>query len=434
MAARRLRNDHEAIHHRVGRHCPRRIPCGPVPVVTDPGHALVASAPSALAPASRLAARTLAERAERRRTLTVGSGGYGTITEAVDAARDGDTVVIMPGRYEETVIIEGKSITVRGDGEPGTVVVGLDEHPAFILLGTATTLRRLTIGGGGPHERAGDHAGGTAIRGALFVIGGRPTLDDIHLTGPGAVVFEARAGGWFRHSHLEGTDSSGLEVMGGASPTIEDNDLRDVGMFISGPDTRPLVRANRVQGGQIWVCGGASPTLDGNEIWDHLTADVFETGITIEGLGSDPLVRGNRVHGCAFGLFVLWEAHPHIVDNEIWANATAGITVAFRASPVIRANRVRAGEWGVLVEHGSSPLIEANDIEQATQCAISVRDGGSAPTINGNHMHDTPVGILVERFALPVIGLNEYRNVAVAVSWEARGPTSISHDVATEAL
>src|ERR1700753_1324113 len=46
--------------------------------------------------------------------LTVCAAGctHSTIQATVDAASDGDTILIHPGRYVETVTIQGKSLTL----------------------------------------------------------------------------------------------------------------------------------------------------------------------------------------------------------------------------------------------------------------------------------------------------------------------------------
>ena len=44
-----------------------------------------------------------------------GSGDFSTITEAVLAAVEGDTVLVRPGNYVEAIVIE-KNITLEGDG------------------------------------------------------------------------------------------------------------------------------------------------------------------------------------------------------------------------------------------------------------------------------------------------------------------------------
>jgi pectin methylesterase-like acyl-CoA thioesterase len=127
----------------------------------DRSKALVPQAPASLSPLSRLAERTLVDRAELEeqalvaaRTLVVGPGGYATITKAVDAARDGDTILVRPGRYEESVVVDGKTITIRGDGERDAIVVGWDEGPAFVLVETRSTLAGLTLTGESPESES----------------------------------------------------------------------------------------------------------------------------------------------------------------------------------------------------------------------------------------------------------------------------------------
>lgn len=55
-------------------------------------------------------------RAAASSTITV-PGDYGTISEAVDNADSGDTVLVGPGDYREQVIVR-KDLTVRGRGNP----------------------------------------------------------------------------------------------------------------------------------------------------------------------------------------------------------------------------------------------------------------------------------------------------------------------------
>ena len=46
--------------------------------------------------------------------INVGPGG--SIQAAVDAAQDGDEIVVAPGTYFENIMVEGKDITLRSSG------------------------------------------------------------------------------------------------------------------------------------------------------------------------------------------------------------------------------------------------------------------------------------------------------------------------------
>ena len=356
----------------------------------DRSKALVPQGPTSLSPLSRLAERTLAERVEREeralvatRTLLVGPGGYATISAAVEAARDGDTVLVRPGRYKESVVVEGKTITIRGDGDRDAIVVGWDKGPAFTLVETCSTLTTLTIVGGNPDPASDGFA-------SIVVAGGAPQLDRLRVRDGRCIVFAGGAAGAVEHSEIY-HNNGGILMYGGASPRIEGNEIwanAEFGMAISDAGTDPLVRANRVHDGRgpgFLVSDGASPRIEQNEFWANA-----KIGIGIRGAETDPLVRANQIHdGKGSGIFVSDKASPRIEQNEVWANAAFGMAI-FDAgtNPLIQANRVHDGRGpGLLVSEGASPTITGNTITGNARGAILV-DGGADPKIGRNVVGD----------------------------------------------
>ncbi|MCK4513363.1 hypothetical protein KAW64_16560, partial [bacterium] len=65
-----------------------------------------------------------------------GGGEYLTVQEGVDAAANGDTVLIMPGMYWAPVVIDGKCLTFEGQGPSVTQIFWDGLEPAMEFLNT----------------------------------------------------------------------------------------------------------------------------------------------------------------------------------------------------------------------------------------------------------------------------------------------------------
>ncbi|MFD9740857.1 nitrous oxide reductase family maturation protein NosD [Umezawaea sp. NPDC059074] len=70
----------------------------------------------------------------------------GTIQAAVDAARDGDTVLVAPGVYRETVQIKTPNLVLRGEKRGGTVVDGeVRRANGVVVTASGVTVENLTV-------------------------------------------------------------------------------------------------------------------------------------------------------------------------------------------------------------------------------------------------------------------------------------------------
>ncbi|HUU44881.1 MAG TPA: right-handed parallel beta-helix repeat-containing protein, partial [Acidobacteriota bacterium] len=77
-----------------------------------------------------------------------------TIQTGIDAALDGDTVLVAPGTYVENIDFHGKSVAVISAAGPGTTIITPEDpndHTVRFVSGetTGTQLRGFTITGGG---------------------------------------------------------------------------------------------------------------------------------------------------------------------------------------------------------------------------------------------------------------------------------------------
>jgi len=79
-----------------------------------------------------------------QRRLDVSAGGaFRTVTAAVAAARNGDTVLVHSGLYREPQIVVGKRLAIIGSGEP--VLDGEGKHGLVLVTADDVTIRGLVL-------------------------------------------------------------------------------------------------------------------------------------------------------------------------------------------------------------------------------------------------------------------------------------------------
>jgi len=225
-----------------------------------------------------------------------GSGDYATIQDAVDAATDGDTIVLTAGTFtgdgNRDIDFGGKNLTVRSEsGDPADVILDCE------------------AGEGDPHrgfyfhsgEDASSHVRGITIMGAYFILGGgihlsgcNPTIEDCVFRNNtalgGAGIFCANApatitGCRFQHNRATSAGAgiafslpvgpSGRDVPYVTRCVFYDNDADDTGAGIACDGTAPLMTectffANHPAPGGAAIAVGSGVTLNlANSIVAH---------------------------------------------------------------------------------------------------------------------------------------------------------------------
>jgi parallel beta-helix repeat protein len=312
-----------------------------------------------------------------------GSGDFTTITEAIAVARDGDTVSVRPGTYQESVLISN-DVSVVGDGPAGTVII------EFALDGPIVSS---VLGGRKPYGIAlndsNGHLANLTVRGpvpaaGVWVSGGSPTLEGLSVAWTGR--FESGPPASFEFvggttaTLRDATATCCLAIGRGASPTIERLEL-DGGGFISGEGTQPLIRDS----GFAWALdieGGAAPTIERNQL------------LGLKVVGSSPMIRDNTFANPDFVAGVQHSSSeeataieivggaPTIVGNRI-GDHEVGISVGLGSTPTVTDNRIEANTTGIeVVGSATSPILSGNTFcDNGTDLAVPE---GSAVTLDGN--------------------------------------------------
>ncbi len=272
---------------------------------------------------------------------------YSTIQGAIDAAEEGDVIIVSPGTYTENIDFIGKDITVRSSDpeDPkvvdATIIDGGGKGSVVIFQSGETAEARLAgftiTNGDGSRVVMQDGLKGASGGGVLVVSGSSPTIVGNKITGNQA---EQIGGGIFAGDQ--------------SSPTIEGNEIT----------------GNQAQwGGGIMVRHNSSPTIVGNEITDNVA-----------------LKDGG-------GIYVWANSSPTIEGNEITDNVAfkvgGGIHVGGNSSPTIVGNMIsnnQAKYGGGIDVYASSPTIEGNTITEnvAKENGGGIHVGNSSLTIEGN--------------------------------------------------
>ena len=261
-----------------------------------------------------------------------GSGDYRTIASAVLAARPADTIVLRPGTYKETLVINN-DVQITGEGGRSKVIVegAPGQGAVFKFTAGSATLTGLTIRvvGTGPADKG---------RGAIGVLAGTPVIEDCDLTssaGSAVYILGAGANPVIRNCTMRNSLQGGVFVYEQGRGTIE----------------KCVISGNGLSG--VEISKGGNPTVRGCEIRDNKQVGV---GVSEQGQGT--------IERCV-----------------ISGNAYAGVAIRTGGNLTVRDCEVR-GTWGITVRPDGLGTISGCDLTGATTPWWV--EGGAKVTRTGN--------------------------------------------------
>lgn len=344
---------------------------------------------------------------------------YKTIQLAINSAAAGDTILVAPGVYRESVRLKER-VTLKSVGDDAPGKIGFKRAENTVIDG-----------------------GGADAKGPALIMADGAMLDGFTITRVG--LFDQKE--YDKHYATQGeklpdeTGAVGVALnfpalaISGVSAVVANSIVCENGQAgigcvgAAGKRNASSITNNvvfRNMGGGIGIADGAAPTVEGNRCYNNLRGGIgnrnssaliinnqcFENvraGIGIRE-GATPIVRGNKCYkNQRAGIGVRMKGtNPIIEENQCYENLMAGIGCRDGAAPVIRNNTCCKNKMaGIGVRDGASPLVEHNVCCENEMAGIGCRNG-AAPVIRNNRCcKNLMAGIGCRDDARPIIEGNE---------------------------
>ena len=276
----------------------------------------------------RLSQMEVITSASGHRILLVGGGSeYQTIQSAIDAAQNGDTILVAPGTYIEQLTVSGKNITIQGSGQGQTIIEAPDAASLQIsaidpsssrptkyalvaaLDGANVNLSGLTIDGRNQGAIPNTPTNYDFV--GIYGLNANVDVDLVHVTGVEELLtggaLDGQPSGVQRTSAIIITDSNGNPQTFDITNSTVDGFQKN-GMVLTGAGLTVNVDHNVITGAGpiqstaqngIELGFGAGGSVTNNTVSgiDYTPASVVGTGILVYQAASGTVVSGNSVTG-----------------------------------------------------------------------------------------------------------------------------------------
>lgn len=244
-------------------------------------------------------------------TLRVGcdAGDFSSIRAAVDAARDGDTVLVSPGTYKENVKVNKSISIISSSGNPRDTIVrgAVSEENVFSVTADFVNVSGFTISGASEESPAGVYMEG---------VSGCSLRENI--------LSNSYYGAWLSES--ENCTLSGNTVTGGR-----------FGIYLEGSNNNSAVdnSISSVSTCGLWLNRASGNDLSENELLDN------GYGIALRRMSS-----GNRLH-----------------NNTISGSDKLGLWISGSDSNILRNNSMQCNTFNFMDEYMGSEYLRTNNID-----------------------------------------------------------------------
>ncbi|MBB5896326.1 right-handed parallel beta-helix repeat-containing protein [Kutzneria kofuensis] len=290
--------------------------------------------------------------------------GHRSITDAVEAARDGSVIIVSAGQYYENLVLT-KAVTVAAEDGPGTVRVVAPSGPTVVLAADSAALSGLTV-------EAQDEESP-----AVVVASGQLGLTECRVTASGwsAVYALDRGAVLMRGCDVWNPAGAGIVVTSASGNIVDSCTVHDVGTsgVVVAEHGELVMRACSVRdAGGNGICLNGHGRLTATDTTVTATA---KPAVAIEQHAGATATRLTVSDVPGIGVYLASSGSILLEDGSVTGSGAEGVLTTESCAPVLRRFRVnRAREHGFLFSGraaGSAEECEASDIAGA---GVSVRE------------------------------------------------------------
>ncbi len=237
-------------------------------------------------------------------------GDQPTIQEGIDAAVNGDTVLVAPGTYVENIDFIGKAITVKGGGNAGETTIDGNQAGSVVVFNTGEG-KGSVLSGFAIENGTAQYGGGIRCSSSSPKILCNIVLNNVSYFGGGGISCD-NSSPTISNNTISGNSSTDG---GGAGVHLNQSDPLITGNIIK--DNELILCADR--GGGIY-CSHSSPSI------------------------ADNIISGNSAnYGNGGGICCEYSSSPVITNNIITNNSAmnrGGGAYCYDSSPLISGNTI----------------------------------------------------------------------------------------------
>ncbi len=292
-----------------------------------------------------------------------GDGDYESIQDALDEAKEGDTIFVKAGKYEESLYVDVNGIKLIGEGKDKVEVVSKNGESVISIADVK----------------------GVDVTGFTFTY--VPPEND---EGNACVWVSNGNDISFHDNNVQGATYSGVELSNAQNSRVYNN----------------VIENNKQSG--IFVNNGADNVL----IYKNISRNNGYHGLEVTDDGSVPFVFFNDfIDNKEAGIYIHDYAAPIIKDNKITGNGHSGIIVAKRGRALIISNEVTDNkEDGVYMYKNGNARIISNKLANNGISGITVTNS-FATVVNNFILNNKEFGI--DAYGKPDEDAEEFYEVTI---------------------